>query len=78
MDRSISQNALTKVLDAIKQEADMDGVVTATDVFIAKQVSLDPITVFFAIHKLIELGEVKQIGRVGKGHVRVLQIVEEL
>ena len=76
MDRSISQNALTKVLDVIRQEADMDGVVTATDPFIAERVSLDRITVFFAIHKLIELGEVKQIGRVGKGHVRVLQIEE--
>jgi hypothetical protein len=74
MSRSISENTMTRVLDVIKQEADMDGVATTTDVFIAEQGSLDPLTVFHAVHSLIKSGQLIDHGKIGKAHVRVLEV----
>jgi hypothetical protein len=74
MSRSISQNTMTRVLDVIKQEADMDGVVTTTDVFVSEKVSLDPITVFHAVHALIDSGQLIQHGKVGQFGVRLLEV----
>jgi len=76
MDRPISQTAITKVFDAMKEEADMDGLVTATDPFLAKKTSLHSLTVFYAIHALLDRGIIEQVGRGGRGGVRMLQIKE--
>ena len=77
--RSVSSETLGRVLEVLKREADMDGIITTTDAFVAKELSLSAPYVWLAVQFLIENGDIVVLTPRGSWRKagRVLQLSEE-
>lgn len=72
----VSDEILSSVFAAIEHEADMDGLTTATGERLGELAGCSRESASVAIHLLAEQGRVEIVGRVGKGGVLEVQLVE--
>lgn len=75
-DRRVGPEAIERIFAALLQEADMDGIVTASAIRLGKVAGLSHTTARFAVEQLVEGGRIRSLGTVAQG-IPVLELLEE-
>ena len=72
----VSDDTAERVLEVLKQEADLEGVSTPSTYYIGEKLGIVHQSVGVAIVKLVNMGKIEILGKVGRG-VSVIQILGE-
>lgn len=70
----VSPELAERIFAAIERDADLDGIATSSDHFVAAQVGVSHVSVNNAIRQFVAEGRVRLVGRTGR--TRVLQLAD--